>query len=88
MFFNADLYLTKYVTWLDHTFSIFLKIYNVFDTPAEVNIFTDTGRAGYSLELTRAQAAPRGVNTLQEYFTRPDFYSAPRQVVFGALVSF
>jgi len=88
MFFNADLYLTKYVTWLDHTFSIFLKIYNVFDTPAEVNIFTDTGRAGYTLELTRAQQAPRGVNTLQEYFTRPDFYSAPRQVVFGALVSF
>ena len=88
MFFNADLYLTKYLRWLDHTISVFLKIYNVFDTPAEINIFTDTGRSGYSLELTRAQQAPRGVNTLQEYFARPDFYSAPRQVVLGASVSF
>ena len=88
MFFNADLYLTKYIRWYDYAFSIFLKVYNVFDTPNEINIFGDTGRAGYTLELTRAQQAPRGVNTLQEYFARPDFHSPPRQVVLGASVSF
>ena len=49
---------------------------------------TDTGQAGYTLELTREQEAPRGVNTLAEYFTRPDFYSAPRQVVIGGSISF
>jgi len=87
-FFNADLYVTKYIRWREYALSIFLKVYNLFDTPNEVNIFTDTGRAGYTLELTRAQEAPRGVNTLQEYFTRPDFYSAPRQVIIGTSVSF
>lgn len=88
MFFNADLYLTKYVNLFGYAFSVFLKVYNVFDNPAEINVFTDTGRAGYSLELTRAQQAPRGANSLQEYFTRPDFYSSPRQVVIGTSLSF
>jgi outer membrane receptor protein involved in Fe transport len=88
MFFNADLYLTKYVRLFGYSFSLFLKLYNVFDTPAEINIFGDTGRAGYTLELTRAQAAPRGVNTVQDFFKRPDFYSAPRQLVIGSSLNF
>jgi outer membrane receptor protein involved in Fe transport len=88
MFFNADLYLTKYLKLSDLSCSLFLKVYNVFDTPSEVDVFTDTGRAGYTLESTRAQSAPRGVNTLQEYFNRPDFYSAPRQVEVGATIYF
>jgi len=87
-FFTADLYFTKYLNIFDQMFSIFLKIYNLFDTRDEINVFGDTGRAGYTLELTRAQEPPRGVNTLQEYYTRPDFYSAPRQVIVGAAVSF
>ncbi len=88
MFFNADLYLTKYIQFFGYSFSVFLKLYNVFDTPAEINIFSDTGRAGYTLELTRAQSAPRGVNTIQQFFTRPDFYSAPRQLVIGSSLNF
>jgi outer membrane receptor protein involved in Fe transport len=87
-FYNVDLYITKYVALAGVDLSVFLKVYNVFDTANEVDVFGDTGRAGYTLELTRAQAAPRGVNTLEEYFTRPDFYSAPRQVILGASVSF
>ncbi len=87
-FFNVDLYFTKYLKFFDRIFAIFLKIYNMFDTADELNVFGDTGRSGYTLELTRAQEPPRGVNTLQEYFTRPDFYSAPRQVILGASVSF
>jgi len=88
LYFNTDLYVTKYLQFLGYELSVFLKIYNVFDTPAEINVYGDTGRAGYTLELTRAQQAPRGVNTLAEYFTRPDFYSPPRQVVVGASMSF
>lgn len=87
-YFNVDLYLTKYVELLGKRFSVFLKVYNLFDTANEVDVFGDTGRAGYTLELTRAQEAPRGVNTLQEFFTRPDFYSAPRQITLGAAINF
>ncbi len=87
-YFNVDLYLTKYFNITGIDFSIFVKIYNLFDTANELDVFTDTGRAGYTLDLTRAQSAPRGVNTLQQFFSRPDFYSSPRQIILGASVNF
>lgn len=87
-YYNVDFYLTKYFELFGKKVSVFLKVYNLFDTLNEVNIFTDTGRSGYTLDLTRNQSAPRGVNTIQEYFTRPDFYSSPRQIVFGADIAF
>jgi len=86
--FNVDLYLTKFFKLYNQQFSVFLKVFNLFDTANELEVFSDTGRAGYTLELTRAQQQPRGVNTLEEFFTRPDFYSAPRQIVLGASLEF
>ena len=85
MFFNVDFFLTKN---FQKNFSIFAKIFNLFDTANEREVFTDTGRATTTLEVTRAQSQPRGVNTLKEFFTRPDFFSAPRQIVVGLDVSF
>ncbi len=87
-FYTADLYATKYFNLFGTRVSAFVKVYNLFDTRNENEVFGDTGRAGYTLELTRNQEAPRGVNTIQEYYTRPDYYSAPRQITVGAAFSF
>jgi len=87
-FYDVDFYLVKYFEVASNKISVFLKIFNLFDVLNEVNVFGDTGRAGDTLELTRNQSAPRGVNTIQEFFTRPDFYSSPRQIVVGADFSF
>ena len=38
--------------------SVFVKVYNLFDTANELEVFGDTGRAGYTLELTRPQEPP------------------------------
>ena len=86
-YMNYDLYITKYFEIAGTKLSVFAKAYNLFDIKNENEIFGDTGRAGYTLELTRSQEAPRGVNTLEEYYTRPDFYSAPRQIVVGVNLS-
>ncbi len=87
-YFNVDLYLIKYFELFSKQGSVFIKVYNLFDTANEIEVFGDTGRAGYTLELTRAQEAPRGVNTVEEFFTRPDFFSAPRQIILGASFAF
>lgn len=87
-FYDVDFYVTKYFELAGHQLSVFVKIFNLFDTLNELNVYGDTGRAGDTLELTRNQTAPRGVNTIKEYFTRPDFYSSPRQIVLGADFSF
>jgi outer membrane receptor protein involved in Fe transport len=86
-FYNIDFYITKYFEIGVHKISVFAKVFNLFDTENELEVFGDTGRAGYTLELTRNQQPPRGVNTLQEFFTRPDYYSAPRQIVLGASIT-
>ncbi|MEJ2194523.1 MAG: TonB-dependent receptor [Ignavibacteriaceae bacterium] len=82
--FNLDLYITKFFKISNQNLSLFLKVYNVFDNANELEVFSDTGRAGYSLEVTRAQEPPKGVNTIQEYYIRPDYYSSPRKIVLGA----
>jgi hypothetical protein len=88
-FYNFDVYVTKYLKIFgDYRVSVFLKVYNLFDTANELNVFTDTGRAGYTLALTQQQPVVRGVNTLAEYYTRPDYFSAPRQIILGAAFSF
>ena len=87
-YYDVDFFITKYFEIAGSQLSVFMKIFNLFDTLNEVDVFGDTGRAGDTLELTRNQTPPRGVNTLKEFFTRPDFYSSPRQIVFGAEFSF
>ncbi len=87
-FFKVDLFVTKYLRFKGNNVSMFAKVFNLFDRANEKEVFTDTGRANSTLELTRAQQAPRGVNTLQEFFTRPDFYSPPRQIVVGMSYQF
>lgn len=65
----------------------FIKVYNLFDRKNEVNVYTDTGRATYSLAY-RYAGEVRGVNTLEEFLNRPDFYSEPRRVIIGIALEF
>ncbi|MDZ7292474.1 MAG: hypothetical protein ONB42_21310 [candidate division KSB1 bacterium] len=46
-----------------------------------------TGRTNYSL-LALTGGTIFGLNTIGEYFARPDFYSEPRQVIAGVEVEY
>ena len=79
-----DLYAYKMIQLFHTKFSLYLKIYNLLDRLNENNVFLDTGRAGYTLEpLYVGGTQPRGINTLDQYFIRPDYYSEPRRVQLG-----
>ncbi len=84
---SVDVYATKYLDVFGYPLNVFAKVYNVFDTRNELDVFSDTGRAGYSVEANYS-GAPRGVNTIEEFYVRPEYYSAPRQIVVGMGVSF
>jgi outer membrane receptor protein involved in Fe transport len=87
-FFVVDLFIKKYFDVFGTKLSLFARIYNLFDTANEVEVFSDTGRAGYTLEVTRSQEPPRGVNTIGEFYTRPDYYSSPRSINIGVSLTF
>jgi hypothetical protein len=65
--------------------SLFLKVYNLLDRRNEIQVYSDTGRAGYTIE---PRGTVRGVNTLEEYLTRPDWYSEPRRILLGISMRF
>jgi len=89
MVYNVDLYAYKDVKVGSFYLTLFLRAYNLFDRLNENNVFTDTGRAGYSLApLYTGGLRPRGLNRLDEYFIRPDFYSSPREVNIGVKFKF
>ena len=71
------------------TIQLFSKVENLFDTRDELNVFSDTGRATYSLEQARAAAQFAGTpSVLQRAYTRPDFFSQPRRVTVGLRLGF
>ena len=75
--------------WNNVNYALFVRIFNVFDRLNERNVFTDTGRADYSTEpLYIGDQRPRGLNTIDQFYIRPDFYSEPRKIQIGFEVGF
>lgn len=93
---NVNLLLEKSFDLTDVIVTAFLKIYNLFDTKNERFVYDDTGRATYTLESNRS--GPEAANALaasnpliksaDEYFIRPQYYSAPREVRIGLMLEF
>ncbi|UCE08350.1 MAG: TonB-dependent receptor, partial [bacterium] len=86
-FMTFDLFAYKNFKVMNLSYSVFLRVYNLFDRKNELEVFSDTGRANYTLESQRSGTI-FGLNTLDEFFTRPEFYSEPRQVLMGLSVEF
>lgn len=87
---NLDLRLFKNFTFNPVTLSIFVKVFNVFDTRNEVEVYAQTGRASATPEalgVGQVGGANR-LNTVQEYLLRPDYYSEPREIQVGFEISF
>jgi len=83
--FNADVKVYKNLRIGPVGLNLFAKVYNLFDVLNEVNVYDDTGRAGFTTD--RAVAAStnplQAINTLDQWFTNPSYYSEPRRIEVG-----
>jgi outer membrane receptor protein involved in Fe transport len=93
---NVDLLAQKSFDFQSILLTLFVKVFNLFDTLNENLVYDDTGRAIYTLEETRggpqetnnlAEQVP-GVKSATEYFVRPNYYSSPREVRVGLMLEF
>ncbi len=64
-----------------------LSVYNLFDIRNETNVFTDTGRATYTLQTLQAFNV-QGFNSLADYYAHPEYFDPPRQVKLTFSVGF
>ena len=83
--YTFDLKMHKELELLGAKYSVFIKLFNILDRKNEVLVYSDTGRAGYTI---RPRTSVRGVNTLDDFRNRPDFYSEPRRIILGASIGF
>ena len=84
---NFDLKGTKNFKVGTYTLSLFLKVYNLFDARNVSTVFSSTGRADFDSDILDAGRV-FGVNTLEEWYTRPDYYAEPRRVQMGLNIAF
>ncbi|MCL5268402.1 MAG: TonB-dependent receptor [Bacteroidetes bacterium] len=72
------------------TFTLFARIDNVLDTKNAVDVFTDSGQPDWSLteeHLLLSDPSQR-IATIQDFYTRANYYAAPRRIQLGITYSF
>jgi outer membrane receptor protein involved in Fe transport len=90
-FWNVDLRLYKDFDVFEKQLTFFLRIFNLFDTLNQLNVYDDSGRADYTTDLNRARnnnPSLYGINTLEEWFSNETFYSEPRRIELGFMFNF
>lgn len=90
-FFNIDLRLYKDFMLGSNRLSFFLRVYNLLDIKNQLNVYNDSGTADFTfaeyLALTNGNPT-RIVNSVQQYYANPSFYSEPRRIEIGATFFF
>ncbi len=88
MTMNFDLKIHYSITFMRYSMSFFLKVFNLMDRRNEVLVYSNTGRAGYTL-TSRYTGIVRGYNTVDDFFYRPPHhYSPPREIRLGVTIGF
>jgi hypothetical protein len=88
--FNIDL--RAYKDFMIGTFkiSIFTRVYNLLDIKNMLNVYGDSGVADFTQDiyLRKLAGQTKIVNTVDQYYANPTFYSEPRRIEFGASLFF
>jgi hypothetical protein len=87
---SYDLYITKMFNLKNIKLTYFLYVYNLFDQRGELNVYSDTGTASYTTNPRIENVSPvkERIGTVVDYYIRPDYYIAPRQIQTGLSIGF
>ena len=87
---SVDLFIQKRLRPAGLQLDLFVNVYNLLDTRDDTQVWTDTGTADYTTTITpeRVPYNPVRIGTVQNYITRPDWYTAPRWIQAGVAVGF
>jgi hypothetical protein len=62
----------------------YFNIYNFFDNRNELSVWSDTGRATYTLTAKDVTTTdPLRIGNLNEHLLKPEWYAEPRKVDIG-----
>jgi outer membrane receptor for ferrienterochelin and colicin len=79
-FYQFDLTLAKLV--------LYTRIFNLFDTRNQTDVYGSTGRSDYALEEQDARATHLYINTVDQWYTDATRYTEPRRIEIGMNLEF
>lgn len=91
LIFNSDMRVYYKPLKVKRDIQLFLQIDNVFDSAPDYNIYTDTGLATESIELSQRESSggtPGGLNSYREFYIGEDRVGAPRTIKLGLSLKF
>ena len=85
IFITFDLNARKMYSFQGYRLTAFVRVFNLFDRLNEREVYKDTGRTTYSLEQN-LPGLVQGLNSKEEFFTRAEWYSPPREINIGITI--
>ena len=88
--YSADIYITKTFRFGGMNVMLFSYVYNVFDSRMATIVWSDTGSPEYTTNPRPEEVLynPLRIGTVEDYYKRPEWYIAPRQVQLGLSLGF
>ncbi|MFO7444890.1 MAG: TonB-dependent receptor [Ignavibacteriaceae bacterium] len=89
--FNLDLRVYKDFPIGETLVSVFVKIFNVLDLDNPTTVYDNSGDPSFTFDKLDAEKVNYPVYnnlTLDDYYTRPDYYSEPRRIELGVSYNF
>lgn len=86
----VDLTLSKRFPFQEFYLDVFMNVYNLFDIRNELNVYSDTGTAGYTSTIDPAKIPydPSRIGTVDELVKQSGWYNSPRQIQIGMALGF
>lgn len=87
-YFNVNLNVYKTLSYGNMGFKLSLRVHNLLDRLNENGVYNDSGTANYTWQEYNYEqsGAPAIVNSLEEYYRHPGFYSEPRRIELGLAI--
>jgi outer membrane cobalamin receptor len=86
---NFDLRSSYQIRLLGYRTTLYTNIYNLLDIRNELSVWSDTGRATYTLTAKDVDDThPSRIGHLNEHLLKPEWYSDPRKINMGINLSF
>lgn len=88
--YSADLYVTKRFPLGKANIMLFAYVYNLFDNRMATAVFSDTGSPDYTTDPRPENVLYNSarVGTVEDYYNRPEWFIAPRQIQLGMSLGF
>jgi hypothetical protein len=86
--YSVDFRISKQIDFGFWQIQPFLNVTNLLDTRNASYVYTDTGRPDFTLESYLNRNRFSEIGTIEEFYTRPGMYTAPRFIQLGLRISF